>query len=65
MERLINDKDIMARIILQPSRIGMTVPMVASKINLLSDFFIRIIKEQGSVPVLHHGPGKPSFKILE
>ena len=45
MERLIDDKDTMARIILQPSRIGMTVPMVASKINLLSDFFMRIIKD--------------------
>ena len=45
MERLIDDNDAMARIILQPSRIGMTVPMVASKINLLSDFFIRIIKD--------------------
>ena len=35
----------MAKIILQPSRIGMTFPMAVSKINLLSDFFIRIVND--------------------
>ena len=35
----------MTKVILQPSRIGMTVPIVASKINLLSDFFVRIIND--------------------
>ena len=35
----------MAKIILQPSRIGMTFPMAVSKINFLSDFFIRIVKD--------------------
>ena len=35
----------MAKIILQPSRIGMTVPIAVSKINHLSDFFIRIVKD--------------------
>ena len=34
----------MAKIILQPSRIGMTVPIAVSKINLLPDFFVRIVK---------------------
>lgn len=35
----------MTKIISQPSRIGMTFPMAVSKIYLLSDFFIRIVKE--------------------
>ena len=35
----------MTKVILQPSRIGMTVPIVASKYNLLSDFLIRIIND--------------------
>lgn len=35
----------MAKIILQPSRIGMTFPMAVSKIEFLSDIFIRIVND--------------------